>query len=121
MKPQMNTDEHRLNLVTEAVIGSAYRVANTLGCGFLERVYENALSLEMKSAGLSVKQQSPVRVHYRDQIGGEYIADLLVEECVLVELKAVKALDEVHMATGLKICVLINFGRPKVQIRRIIN
>ena len=129
MKPQMNTDEHRLNLVTEAVIGSAYRVANTLGCGFLERVYENALSLEMKSAGLSVKQQSPVRVHYRDQIVGEYIADLLVEECVLVELKAVKALDEVHMAqcmnylraTGLKICLLINFGRPKVQIRHIIN
>ncbi len=129
MKPQMHTDEHRLNEITETIIGCAYAVANTLGCGFLEKVYENALALELRAAGLSVEQQKPIQVLYRRSVVGEYVADLLVENCVLVELKAVKELDDIHLAqclnylkaTGLKVCLLINFGSPKVQVRRISN
>jgi len=129
MKPQMHTDEHRLNEITETIIGCAYAVANTLGSGFLEKVYENALALELRAAGLLVEQQKAIEVRYRNTVVGEYIADLLVENRVLVELKAVKELDDIHLAqclnylkaTGLKVCLLINFGSPKVQVRRISN
>jgi len=125
----MDTDEHRLNAVTERVIGCAYHVANTLGQGFLEKVYENALALEMRKAGLVVEQQRCLEVIYEGQVVGDYVADLLVEGCVLVELKAVKKFDDVHMAqclnylkaTGLRLCLLINFGTPRVQIKRIIS
>jgi len=129
MEPQIDTDEHRLNAVTERVIGCAYTVANTLGHGFLEKVYENALALEMRKAGLMVEQQRCLCVTYDGQVVGDYVADLLVEGCVLVELKAIKKFDDVHMAqclnylkaTGLRLCLLINFGALRVQIKRIIN
>jgi GxxExxY protein len=118
-----------IDKITEAVIGAAFAVSNTLGAGFLEKVYENALVHELEKANLSVKQQAPVKVFYDDVVVGEYFADILVEEKVIVELKTVKAIDNAHMAqslnylkaTGLKICLLINFGLPKVQIKRIIN
>ena len=129
MKPQMNTDEHRINSMTEKVIGCSYKVANALGCGFLEKVYENALAHELRRAGVSVEQQKPIQVQYDGIVVGEYVADLLAGGCVLVELKTVKQFDEIHMAqclnylraTGLKICLLINFGVPKLQIKRVIN
>lgn len=126
----MNADEHRseLNRVTEKIIGCVHRVSNTLGSGFLEKVYENALAVELRKGGLQVEQQHPIKVLYDSTIVGEYAADLWVEGCVIVELKAVKALDEVHSAqclnylkaTGLKICLLVNFGKPRVDIRRIV-
>ena len=129
MEPQMNANKRRLNEITEKVIGCAYEVANRLGCGFLEHVYQNSMFVELTHAGLKARPQSSITVHYRDAVVGEYFADLLVEDEVLVELKAVKALDEIHMAqclnylkaTGLKICILINFGQPKIEIRRIVN
>ncbi len=104
-------------------------MASKLGCGFLEKVYENALFHELHKSGLHVEQQRGIQVKYDDIIVGEYVADLLVEGEILVELKAVKAFDDVHMAqalnylkaTGLKVCLLINFGSPKVQIKRIVN
>jgi GxxExxY protein len=125
----MNTDDGRLNSVTGVVIGCAYRVANTLGCGFLEKVYENALAHEIRKAGLIAQQQCQVRVLYDDIVVGEYVADLLVEKCVLVELKAAKTLERVHLAqclnylkgSDLRVCLLINFGTPKVQVKRISN
>ncbi|HEX9023562.1 MAG TPA: GxxExxY protein [Geobacteraceae bacterium] len=115
--------------ITERIIGCAYTVANTLGAGFLEKVYENALAHELRKAGLEAKQQFPVTVHYDGIVAGEYVADLLVEGNVLVELKAVKALDGVHMAqcmnylkaTGLRVCLLINFGAPRIEVKRILN
>ncbi len=127
IKPQMNTDEHRLNRITEKIIGCAYMVSNELGCGFLEKVYENALAHELRKAGIRVNQQHSIHVSYDNVIVDEYVADLLVEECVLVELKAAKALDEIHLAqclnylkaTGLNICLLLNFGKPRVEIKRI--
>jgi GxxExxY protein len=129
MEPQINADERRLNALTEKIIGCAYAVSNGLGCGFLEKVYENAMRIELQRAGLSVAQQQPVPVKWRNEIVGEYFADLLVEGCIIVELKACKALDDVHVAqalnylraTGLKICLLLNFARPQIEIRRIVS
>ena len=91
-------DVDGINTVTEKIIGSAFAVANTLGTGFLEKVYENSLSVELRSRGLEVKQQSPIKVMYKGHVVGEFVADLLVEEKVIVELKAVNALDKLHSA-----------------------
>lgn len=127
----MNADERRSQLdgITERVIGCAYTVANDLGSGFLEKVYENALAHEIAKCGLGVLQQHGIEVRYDGIVVGEFAADLLVNDDVIVELKAVKALDDVHAAqcmnylkaTKLSVCLLINFGSPKVQIKRIVN
>ena len=117
-----------VNEITEKVIGCLYQVSNSLGCGFLEKVYENASGIAIAKAGLRVQPQFPIQVRYEGVVVGDYFADLLVEELVLVELKAVKLLDEVHTAqclnylraTGLPVCLLVNFYRPKVEIKRII-
>ena len=98
MEPQVDADERRLNDITERVIGCAYVVANTLGHGFLEKVYENALAHELRKAGLAVMQQSSIKIRYDGIVVGDYVADLLVEGAVLVELKAVRILDGVHVA-----------------------
>ena len=116
-------------LVTEKIIGCAYTVANTLGSGFLEKVYENAMAHELRKAGLAVQQQAGIAVNYDGVIVGDYVADLLVENVVLVELKAVKTIDNVHFAqcmnylkaTGLQVCLLINFGTPRIEIKRVLN
>ncbi len=113
--------------LTEAVIGCVYRVANGLGTGFLEKVYENALVHELRKAGLDAKQQVTVSVHYDGQDVGDYIGDIVVEGRLLLELKACKALEDVHLtqclnylkATGIPTCLLINFGTTKPQIRRV--
>ncbi len=113
--------------VTETIIGCAYQVSNTLGAGFVEKVYENALAHEMKKAGLNVVQQYPLKVLYDGIIVGEFFADMLVEDLVLIELKAVSALTDEHMgqalnymrATGLPACLLINFGQSKIQVCRL--
>lgn len=123
---QMNTDEERINLVTEKIIGCAFTVANKLGCGFLEKCYENALAHELRKVGLKVEQQVQMKVWYDDFVVGEYIADLIVEGMVLVELKAIQSLDPAHSAqcinylaaTKLPICLLINFGK-RVEVKRI--
>jgi len=125
----MHADARRLDEITERVIGCAYTVANTFGSGFLEKVYENALAHELRKAGYAVQQQWSIHVHYGEVVVGEYIADILVEESVLLELKAMKGLDDIHTAqclnylkaTGLQVCLLINFGGRRVQVKRIVN
>lgn len=117
-----------INPITEAIIGCAYTVSNTLGCGFLEIVYENALVHELKKAGLDVVQQHGISVVYDGVTVGIFQADLVVNGLVIVELKAVKSLNEVHMAqcmnylraTGARVCLLINFGNPKVEVKRVV-
>lgn len=117
-----------VNDITEKIIGSLYQVSNSLGCGFLEKVYENASGIAIAKAGLRVQQQFPIQVRYEGVVVGDYFADLLVEELVLVELKTVKAFDDVHTAqclnylraTGLPVCLLVNFYRPKLEIKRIV-
>ena len=116
-----------VNAVTEKIIGCAYRVSNSLGIGFVEKVYENALAHDIQNTGLKVIQQAPIKVLYDGIVVGDFFADLLVEEQVLVELKAVSMLNDEHVAqslnylraTGLEICLLINFGTPKVQLKRL--
>jgi GxxExxY protein len=120
----MNTDEE-LNGITEKIIGCAFNVANELGCGFAEKVYENAMVIELRNIGLKVEQQKPIVVFYKGEPVGNYDADLLVEGKVFVELEAARGLDEAHTAqclnylsaTGVPICLLINFGK-RVEVKR---
>lgn len=129
MKTQMKTDRQTLDNITKKIIGCAYKISNTLGCGFLEKVYENALIIELKKEGLFAQQQVPLKVQYDDEIVGEYYADIIVETMILVELKTVKKLEDIHFAqclnylhaTNLKVCLLLNFGKTKVEIKRIVN
>jgi len=95
----------------------------------LEKVYENALAHELRKCGLQTRHQPGIQVKYDGSIVGEFAADLLIEGKVIIELKAAKALDDAHMAqclnylkaTGLSVCLLVNFGKPKVEIRRIVK
>jgi len=111
--------------LTSAIIGCAYKVHNTLGAGFLEKVYENALAIELQKHDLRVQQQKPITVYYEGQIVGEYYADLCVEDRVIVELKAGAALHKAHevqlvnylTATGIDIGLLLNFGES-VEVKR---
>jgi GxxExxY protein len=129
MAPRMDADERRLNEITEIIIKCVYKVANTLGNGFLEKVYENALAHDLRKTRFLVEQQKGIQVRYDGVVVGDYMADILVQNTVLVELKAVKTLDNIHVAqclnylkaTGFKVCLLLNFGTPRVQIRRLIN
>jgi len=119
----------RLNKITEKIIGCSFKVSNTLGVGFVEKVYENALAHELRVSGLQVEQQESIKVRYEGLVVGEFAADILVERQVIIELKAVRALENVHnaqclnylKATGLRICMLINFGKSRIDIKRFIN
>lgn len=112
--------------LTERIIGCAYLVANTLGPGFLEKVYENALAHELRKAGLSVAQQQGIEVRYDGIVVGDFVADLVVEGTVIIELKASREHSDFYTAqclnylkaTGKPICLLINFGQAKLDIRR---
>jgi len=124
----MSTDDRRFDGITEKVIGCAYRVGSKLGCGFLEKCYENALAHELRKAGLRVEQQVALKVWYDEIIVGDYVADLIVDGVVLVELKAIQSLEAIHSAicinylaaTKLPVCLLINFGR-RVSVKRIVG
>ena len=115
--------------ITEKIIGAAYKVANTLGSGFLEKVYENALFIEIKKQGLDVKQQYNLPVYYEGEIVGDYYADLFIEKSVIVELKTAKELAPEFSAqvinylkaAKLNTGLLINFGKPKIEIKRLYN
>lgn len=114
--------------LTEKILGAAFKVQNTLGCGFLEKVYENAMVVELSREGLSLQQQKLLQVKYEGVIVGDYLADLVVEDRVIVECKAVGQLDPVHeaqllnylKATRVQVGLLLNFGRPKLQYRRFV-
>jgi GxxExxY protein len=119
-------DDSLPNQVSERILGCAFRMMNTLGCGFLEKVCESALALELRKTGPEVSQQHAITVEYAD---GEYTADPVVGGVVVVELKAVPVLDRVHAAqcmnylkaTGLRLCLLLNFGKPRLEIQMIVN
>ncbi len=111
--------------ITKIIIGCAFDVHNRLGAGFLEKVYENALRIELSKKGMKVKQQEPIRIWYGDEVIGDYCADLWVEDKIIIELKAVQTLTKQHelqlvnylTATKVDNGLLINFGHS-VQIRR---
>jgi GxxExxY protein len=122
----MITDDTRYDEITRKIIGCAFTVGSKMSFGFSEKCYENALAYELKKVGLAVQQQIPITVWYDDVVVGEYVGDLLVEGVILIELKAVRALDTVHQAqcinylaaTRLPVCLLINFSR-RVEVKRI--
>jgi GxxExxY protein len=124
----MDIETLKLSALTGIVLESAFRVSNALGSGFLEKVYENSLVIELRERGLAVMQQAAVDVLYRDRVVGQYVADLIVESSVVIEVKAVSTLQPMHesqcinylKATRLNVCMLLNFGRPRVEYRRIV-
>jgi GxxExxY protein len=115
----------RYQELSEKIIAAAYRVHNELGYGFIERVSKNALAIELGEAGLRCRCEVPLKVSYHGKIVGEYCADMIVEDKIVVEAKAVSKLDPVHevqlvnylKATGLNVGLLINFGRS-VEVKR---
>lgn len=117
-----------LNDLTYKINGAIFEVNKILGPGFLEKVYENALFIELIERGLKAKNQAQIEVQYKGQIVGGYIADLLVEEKIIIELKTVEKLSKLHeaqllnylKATGLKVGLLVNFQNMKADIKRLV-
>lgn len=125
----MNADEREyLDCLSERVIGAAFDVSNTLGAGFLEKVYERALLIELGARGIHATTQTSLAVRYKGQPVGEYFVDLLVEDVLVIELKCVERLASEHTAqcinylkaSGKRLCLLINFQKPKVEWKRIV-
>ncbi len=125
----MGTDSQMLeSQLTEVVIGSAFEVANVLGAGFLEKVYERALVVELELQGLSVESQVSFPIRYKGECLGVYVADLVVAGRIIVELKCVDRFCNEHLAqcinylkaSGLHVALLVNFQRPKLAWKRIV-
>ncbi|NNM66503.1 MAG: GxxExxY protein [Spirochaetales bacterium] len=124
----METTGENGSLLTAKIIGCAFQVHNILGSGFLEKVYENALAKVLRDSGLRVQQQIPLKVIFENTVVGEYIADMVVQDTVIVELKVASRIEAIHemqlvnylKATGIKLGLVINFG-TKVEVRRKIN
>ena len=114
--------------ITEKIIGAAFEVHRELGYGFLERVYQRAMQVELLSAGVSAEIEKRIQVKYKGVVVGEYDADLIVDGCVAVELKVTPQYDkrdEAQLlnelkATGIKVGLLINFGRARVEYKRLV-
>ena len=127
---QMNVPQERarLNQMSGTVIGAAQRVSSTLGYGFLEKVYENALALELRRRGIEVHQQLPLQVAYEGVVVGDYIPDLLVENCLIVEIKATPSIERTHRqqclnylrASNLTLGLLLNFGHAHLEVGRVV-
>ena len=126
----MNTDERGFSdPLTEQVLGAVFDVSNTLGAGFLEKVYERALLRELALRGLRTAAQASFAVEYKGLPVGEYFADILVEDALVVELKCVERLANEHTAqclnylraSGRTVCLLVNFQKPKVEWKRIVQ
>jgi len=133
----MNTDEtqiltdakdYSLQSVTRQIIGAAFEVHNILGYGFLERVYQRAMQVELEAHGIEVGLEPKIKVQYKDVVVGDYAADLLVESKIIVELKTDATYQALHEAqilnelrgTGIRLGYLINFGRERVEYKRMI-
>jgi len=125
----MIEDNYKHSEITSNIIKSFYNVYNKLGYGFLEKVYENAMMIELEKQGLKCKNQVPIVVYYDNIIVGDYIADIIVNEKVIVELKAVKEIIPIHhvqlvnylKATRIEVGLLLNFGVIPQQFRRVLT
>ena len=126
----MNTDKkEELDSLSERVISAVFEVSNTLGGGFLEKVYQRALLAELRLRGIGAKAEVSFKVSYKGQVVGDYFADLMVEDVLVVELKCVERLSSEHSAqclnylraSGRNVCLLVNFYRPKVEWKRIVQ
>jgi len=117
-----------INDITYAIRGAVFGVNKILGCGFLEKVYERALIYELRERGLKAESQLPLKVLYKDNLVGDYFADIIVEDCVIVELKAADRMEKIHeaqllnyfKATGINVGLLVNMKHPKAEIKRMV-
>ena len=113
--------------VTETIIGCAYRVYNKMGFGFLESVYEKCLLIELRKAGLDTESQKPITVYYDDEIVGEFVADIIVNDTIILEMKSVRRVIKAHevqlvnylVATGKPVGLILNFGERKARPPRL--
>ena len=125
----MNADKNRLDSLTERVLGAVFEVTNTLGAGFLEKVYQRALLRELALRGIRATAEASFSVTYKGHSVGDYFADLLVEGVLVVELKCVERLCSEHSAqcldylraSGRTVCLLVNFQKPTVEWKRIVH
>jgi GxxExxY protein len=121
-------EDQRLTQITEIIIGCAFNVSNSLGIGFLEKVYHNSLLIELMKTELKIESQKPISVYYENQIVGEFFADIMVEDQVIVELKAARSIEPLHeaqMINYLRACnrrygLILNFGTSKLGIKRML-
>ena len=112
--------------LTEKVIGCAYRVYNRMGFGFLESVYENCMLIELCKANMNAESQKPITVYYENEVVGEFVADIIVDDTIILELKSVRRIIKAHevqlvnylVATGKPVGLILNFGERKVEIKR---
>jgi len=117
-----------INDIAYAINGAVFEVNRVLGPGFLEKVYENALTIELRRQGLKVESQAPIKVNYKEETVGEYYVDIFVEKKVIVEIKTVEKLDKIHEAQllnylkafGIHVGLLVNFKHPKADIKRMV-
>jgi GxxExxY protein len=126
----MNADATQLTLnsMTAKVIACAYQVSNALGAGFLEKVYDNAMAVELEAARMDFVRQPSYLVRYREQVVGEYVPDFVIANSVVVEIKALDMLTRTHQAqcmnylraTGLSVGLLLNFGTPRLELKRMV-
>ncbi len=127
----MDTNENKIihKDLSYKVIGLAMEVHRELGCGFLEKVYENALMALFQREGISARQQAPVTVCFQGKVVGEYFADILVEDKIILELKASRDIAEIHKAqalnylkaTSLRLAIILNFGKEKFEYKRLVR
>ena len=126
----MNADKRRCpDELTERVLAAIFEVSNTLGSGFLEKVYERALLRELELRGIRTTAQASLSISYKGHYVGDYSADLIVEDVLIIELKCVDCLANAHTAqclnylraSCLTVCLLVNFQRAKVEWKRIVN
>jgi len=128
---QMGTNEKDIFYkdLSYKIIGLAMEVHSKLGYGFLEKVYENALMLLFRREGIEAKQQAPIKVYFEGEVVGEYFADIFVEDKVILELKVLDKITDVHIAqvlnylkaTGLGLAIILNFGKRRLEYERLIN
>ncbi|MBW2663892.1 MAG: GxxExxY protein [Deltaproteobacteria bacterium] len=127
----MNTKEEKIlhKDLSYKIIGLAMEVHTKLGYGFLEKVYENAMMVLLRREGIHAKQQAPITVYFDGEVVGDYYADILVEDKIILELKAIEKITDVHRAqtlnylkaTGLRLAILLNFGKEKLKYERLVH
>ena len=127
----MDTNENEILYkdLSYKIVGLAMRVHSKLGNGFLEKVYENALMVLFRREGIEAKQQAPITVYFEEEVVGNYYADILVENRVILEIKSVEKIIDAHIAqtlnylkaTSLRLAIILNFSREKLEYKRIVK
>ena len=130
MKTPIDRNKHEIvyKELSYRIMKALMEVHNTLGAGFLEKVYENAIIVKLRKAGLKAIQQEPIKVHFEGEIVGDYFADILIEDKIILEIKCIEKITNVHRAqvinylkaTGLRLGIIVNFAKPKLEYQRIV-